>query len=436
MTIGEEPYISRLYCGLYEKEMDAKNNVTKDICYIAGAKGITAVYMNEQMYYLRRDHQGSITGLIDQGGKILEEYSYDAWGRRRNHSDWTYDNAPVPQYLYRGYTFHEHMDEFGLINMNGRAYDPIVGRFLNPDPLIQNTANTQNYNRYSYCLNNPLKYTDPSGYTYIHNEKSAFKFRGHINRDYENFLYKSGCNGALWEDGTLYAICAASGLGGGNGLGNTIYGEMTFLVTSISWDLNYENMFNKLSNAMAEEGKINSADEEKTKAEFELLMGNGDYTGAVDLVLNFYALEKNVMSSGSDVVILSITMAADQTQLRKEMYYNSNTDGIELNAGIQGASYGAVVRAAYHECIHAYQDQRLGMIGFNPIKDVMAYYHGQLYPDKDLPALREGENAGAAKNFNRYYNSLDINNKIIYNRLNFNVVSRFAYYQFTDKWFY
>ena len=73
--------------------------VTKDICYIAGAKGITAVYMNEQMYYLRRDHQGSITGLIDQDGNIVEENSYDAWGRRRNPIDWTYNNVPVPEYL-------------------------------------------------------------------------------------------------------------------------------------------------------------------------------------------------------------------------------------------------------------------------------------------------------------------------------------------------
>ncbi len=47
--------------------------------------------------------------------------------------------------------------------MNGRLYDPVVGRFLNPDPYVQDPGFTQNYNRYSYCLNNPLKYTDPSG---------------------------------------------------------------------------------------------------------------------------------------------------------------------------------------------------------------------------------------------------------------------------------
>jgi RHS repeat-associated protein len=58
---------------------------------------------------------------------------------------------------------HEHLDMFSLINMNGRLYDPVLCRMLSPDPFIQSPDNTQNYNRYSYCWNNPLKYTDPSG---------------------------------------------------------------------------------------------------------------------------------------------------------------------------------------------------------------------------------------------------------------------------------
>ncbi len=48
--------------------------------------------------------------------------------------------------------------------MNGRVYDPQLGRFLSADPFVQLPANSQSYNRYSYALNNPLKYTDPSGY--------------------------------------------------------------------------------------------------------------------------------------------------------------------------------------------------------------------------------------------------------------------------------
>ena len=58
---------------------------------------------------------------------------------------------------------HEHLTGIGIINMNARLYDPVVRRFLNPDPYIQMPDNTQNYNRYAYCLNNPLMYTDRSG---------------------------------------------------------------------------------------------------------------------------------------------------------------------------------------------------------------------------------------------------------------------------------
>ena len=64
----------------------------------------------------------------------------------------------------RGYTGHEHLEALDLINMDGRIYDPKLGQFLSADIVVQNAGNSQSYNHYSYCLNNPLKYTDPSGY--------------------------------------------------------------------------------------------------------------------------------------------------------------------------------------------------------------------------------------------------------------------------------
>jgi len=85
---------------------------------------------------------------------------YDAWGKRtlaENNSSFT------SYILDRGYTGHEHLDQFGLINMNGRMYDQLLGTMLSPDNYIQNTGSTQGFNRYSYVLNNPLKYTDPDG---------------------------------------------------------------------------------------------------------------------------------------------------------------------------------------------------------------------------------------------------------------------------------
>jgi RHS repeat-associated protein len=102
---------------------------------------------------------------MESDGDLVEEYNYDPWGRRRNPSDWSYSNVATPTYTQRGFTGHEHLDMFNLINMNGRIYDSEIARFLSPDPIIQDPYNLLSYNRYSYCLNNPLKYTDPSGYS-------------------------------------------------------------------------------------------------------------------------------------------------------------------------------------------------------------------------------------------------------------------------------
>ena len=110
------------------------------------------------------DRQGYITALFTQDRKVREHYSYDAYGRRRNPSNWNDYNVKTPRLITRGYTGHEHMDGFGLINMNGRMYDPVIGRVLSPDPFVSSATSTQSYNRYSYCLNNPLRYTDPTGY--------------------------------------------------------------------------------------------------------------------------------------------------------------------------------------------------------------------------------------------------------------------------------
>jgi RHS repeat-associated protein len=84
-------------------------------------------------------------------------------GHRRNPTNWEYANITAFTLLDRGYTGHEHLEEFALINMNGRLYDPVLGRMLSPDPYVQMPDFSQNFNRYSYCLNNPLKYIDLSG---------------------------------------------------------------------------------------------------------------------------------------------------------------------------------------------------------------------------------------------------------------------------------
>ncbi|NJM16222.1 MAG: hypothetical protein HC896_13355 [Bacteroidales bacterium] len=105
---------------------------------------------------------GSTQCTSDEDGNKTSEYSFDAWGRQRDPANW--NNPASGLFGDRGFTGHEHLPEFGLINMNGRMYDPAQGRFLSPDPYIQSPGDLQSYNHYAYAFNNPLIYTDPSGY--------------------------------------------------------------------------------------------------------------------------------------------------------------------------------------------------------------------------------------------------------------------------------
>ncbi|MCV9930947.1 FG-GAP-like repeat-containing protein [Flavobacterium sp. LS1R47] len=117
----------------------------------------------EQTLYLHRDYQGSILAITDETGTLLEKRQFDAWGAIIKVQDGTGNTLTGLTILDRGYTGHEHLQSVGLIHMNGRLYDPKLHRFLQPDNYVQDPGNTQNYNRYGYVLNNPLKYIDPSG---------------------------------------------------------------------------------------------------------------------------------------------------------------------------------------------------------------------------------------------------------------------------------
>jgi RHS repeat-associated protein len=147
-----------VYAGDYEKITE--NGVTQQLYYISGGDGLAAIYVKQpgqtdKIYYAHRDHLGSILSLTDNAGTAVFKASYDAWGKQTVTAN-TFK-------FHRGYTGHEHLPEFALINMNGRMYDPILGRFLSPDPYVQTPGFSQSFNRYSYCVNNPLIYTDPDG---------------------------------------------------------------------------------------------------------------------------------------------------------------------------------------------------------------------------------------------------------------------------------
>jgi RHS repeat-associated protein len=167
--------------------------------------------------------------ISDSTGAIIEQLSYDPWGRRRNALTWSQMNVDTSNTLnIHGFGAHEHIDLFALIDMGGRVYDPYLGRFIQPDPYIQDITNLQNYNRYTYVYNNPLSYTDPSGYFSIGKFiKKAFKVitapiaavaKATYNLHKKAFdLYKAGVQeAAKWVKEnykTLIVVAVAIGVG-------------------------------------------------------------------------------------------------------------------------------------------------------------------------------------------------------------------------------
>lgn len=148
-----------------------------EVDYIFGGDGLCALRVQEdddpnkiKDYAVLTDRLGSVEMLLDENGVVVSEQSFDAWGASRDPLTW---NRPInykpilPDFLWRGYTGQEQLSVFQLHHLNGRLYDPFVGRVLSPDNFITQNGNSQGLNRYSYALNNPNKYTDPDGETIL-----------------------------------------------------------------------------------------------------------------------------------------------------------------------------------------------------------------------------------------------------------------------------
>ena len=150
----------------YEKEIEGSS--TREISYIQAPSGLAATVVRsggiDSLFYIYTDHQGSILQLNNEAGAIVEQRVYDPWGRERTLSNWSnYLTDAGYRRTDRGYIGQEHLPQFGLINLNARMYDPILGRFLSAYPFVQNPLISQTFNRYSYSMNNPLIYVDENG---------------------------------------------------------------------------------------------------------------------------------------------------------------------------------------------------------------------------------------------------------------------------------
>ena len=150
-----------LYIG--DVEILIQNGVQTARRYAAGvALQLVGGGIVQSTKYLFYDHLGSLVKLANPDGSIAEALDYASFGSRRapgNPSGPGASSANTP----RGFTGQESRDGSDVIHMNGRIYDSKLGRFLQPDPLIQEPMNGQSWNAYTYAFNNPLVYTDPSG---------------------------------------------------------------------------------------------------------------------------------------------------------------------------------------------------------------------------------------------------------------------------------
>ena len=141
--------------------------------HYVGAGSAKVVYTrwssgSESTKYVTTDHLNSSTVVMDSAGATLVNLSFAAFGARRGAAwsgtpsagDWTQISNATRQ----GYTGHEHLDNINIIHMNGRVFDPALGRFLSADPFMPSSLGSQAGNRFAYVGNQPLSLVDPSGY--------------------------------------------------------------------------------------------------------------------------------------------------------------------------------------------------------------------------------------------------------------------------------
>lgn len=188
--------------GLSERVRNAATGAVTWTTYVSAGGRLVASLSREDAgapstaiaRYFHVDHLGSVDTVTDEFGAVTERLDFDAWGKRR-HGTGAADTASgsIVSAVRKGYTGHEQLDGVGLVHMNGRVYDPLVARFASADPVLQAPLNLQSYNRYAYVLNNPLSYTDPTGYSwvskFVKGVKHLWKEVLKIGKEFRKFVF-------------------------------------------------------------------------------------------------------------------------------------------------------------------------------------------------------------------------------------------------------
>ena len=150
--------------GDYEKVIDKGTGKVSGNSYLSNNVAVEKDEDGRKLRFMHHDRLTSITAITDRAGTIIEERGFDAFGAPLD-AEWKTNGALLNgDFSDRGFTSHKHMDEHKVIHMDGRLYDPLLGRFFSVDPIIHDPKNTQSQNAYTYVMNNPLSMIDPTGY--------------------------------------------------------------------------------------------------------------------------------------------------------------------------------------------------------------------------------------------------------------------------------
>jgi RHS repeat-associated protein len=190
---------------IYVNKYYEKTGTEVTTSYYLGSK-LIAQRKVATLSYVLQDHLGSTSVTTDSSGNNPAAIKYFAFGATRS----TTGTLPT-DIKFTG----QRLDATGLYYYGARYYDAAIGRFLSPDSIVPDPANPQSLNRYSYCLNNPLRYIDPSGHS-------------PVDEIYRRIYEGGGGGGGSGDDGD-------SNGGGGGGLIISIEedGEFSDVLTNI-----------------------------------------------------------------------------------------------------------------------------------------------------------------------------------------------------------
>ena len=149
---------------------------------------------NATLKYVHQDHLGGTSVVTSDNGTLLESLKYYSFGETRSIS-----GLETTDKLFTG----QRLDGTGLYYYNARYYDPTIGRFISPDTIIPSPSNPQSFNRYTYCLNNPLKYIDPSGHDIMNN---GYCIDGVNVNNIEDYVFSNQNQGIYFDVEILVAV--------------------------------------------------------------------------------------------------------------------------------------------------------------------------------------------------------------------------------------